>query len=72
MLDTQNALFVLRAILSKDSNSNLIVFNNWGRINDNHVGHVYISDNNTGIDLYCCHTTPCSDSANHTRLNIIP
>jgi len=56
----------------KDSNSNLIVFNNWGRINDNHVGHIYISDNNTGIDIYCCHSTPCKDSANHTRLNIIP
>ena len=56
----------------KDSNSNLIVFNNWGRINDNHVGHIDISDNNTGIDLYCCHTTPCKDSTNHTRLNIIP
>ena len=50
----------------------LVVFNNWGRINDNHIGYVFISDNNTGIDLYCCHTTPCKDSANHTRLNIIP
>ena len=50
----------------------LVVFNNWGTINDNHLGYVFISDNNTGIDLYCCHTTPCKDSANHTRLNIIP
>ena len=25
-----------------------------------------------GIDIYCCHKTPCKDSSNHTRLNIIP
>ena len=36
------------------------------------MGYVFISDNNTGIDLYCCHTNPCKDSANHTRLNIMP
>ena len=56
----------------KGSNSDLLVFNNWGRINDNHVGHIFISDNNTGIDIYCCHSTPCADTANHRRLNIIP
>ena len=56
----------------KGSNSDLLVFNNWGRINDNHVGHIFISDNNTGIDIYCCHSTPCTDTANHIRLNIIP
>ena len=47
----------------KGSNSDLLVFNNWGRINDNHVGHIFISDNNTGIDIYCCHSTPCADTA---------
>ena len=56
----------------KGSNSDLLVFSNWGRINDNHVGHIFISDNNTGIDIYCCHSTPCADTANHRRLNIIP
>ena len=55
----------------KQSNS-MMAFNNWGTLNDNHLGYIFISDNNTGIDLYCCHSTPCKDSANHTRLNIIP
>ena len=55
MLDTQNALFVLRAILSKIQ-IQILLFLIIERINDNHVGHIYISDNNTGIDLYCCHT----------------
>ena len=27
----------------------LVVFNNWGTINDNHL-YVFISDNNTGIN----------------------
>ena len=55
----------------KQSNS-MMAFNNWGTLNDNHLGYIFISDNNTGIDLYCCYSTPCKDSANHTRLNIIP
>ena len=37
----------------KQSNS-MMAFNNWGSINDNHLGYIFISDNNTGIDLYCC------------------
>tara|TARA_Y100001970_G_C14014712_1_gene740302 strand:+ start:54 stop:557 length:504 start_codon:yes stop_codon:yes gene_type:complete len=52
--------------------ASLMQFNNWGRINDNHLGYIFVSDNNTGIDIYCCYSTPCKDSANHTRLNIIP
>ena len=58
----------------KDSNSNLMVFNNWGRINDNHVGHIFVSDTDAGasIDLYCCYKKPCTDKANHNRVKITP
>ena len=52
--------------------SNIIYFNNWGRMNDNNLGTIFISDNNTGIDIYCCHSTPCKDASNHERVNIIP
>jgi hypothetical protein len=41
-------------------------------MNDNHLGYIFISDNNVGIDIYCCHSTPSKDTANYTRLNIIP
>jgi len=59
----------------KDSNSNLMVFNNWGgRIKDNHVGHIYVTDTDAGasIDLYCCYKKPCTDKANHNRVKITP
>ena len=54
--------------------SNIINFGNWGRINDNHLGFIWVSDTDAGanIDLYCCHTTPCQDKANHTRKKITP
>ena len=53
MLDTQNAHFVLSNPF-KDSNSNLLFLTIVEGYNDNHVGHIYISDNNTGMILYCC------------------
>ena len=51
-----------------------MVFNNWGRINDNHVGHIFVSTTDAGasIDLYCCYKTPCTDKANHERIKITP
>ena len=34
-----------------------MVFNNWGRINDNHAGHIFVGTTDAGasIDLYCCY-----------------
>ena len=50
----------------------LLVFNNWGRLEDSLLGHVFVSDNNSGIDIFCCYSTPCNNSANYNRVNIIP
>ena len=54
--------------------SSLLYFNNWGRINDNHLGTIFISDTDAGatIDMYCCYKTPCADKANHERIKITP
>ena len=65
-------MFLLHNEKSCKQSNSMMAFNNWGSINDNHLGCIFIKDNNTGIDLYCCQSTPCKDSANHTRLNIIP
>ncbi len=51
----------------------LMVFNNWGgRPKDNHVGYVFVTDNNSQIDIYCCHSTPCNNTANYNRVKITP
>ena len=50
----------------------LMVFNNWGALVDSLLGYVFVSDNNSGIDIFCCHSTPCNNSANYNRVNIIP
>ena len=44
------------------------------KMNDSNLGHIFINDTDSGasIDLYCCHTTPCKDKANHTRRKITP
>ena len=51
-----------------------MVFNNWGRINDNHAGHIFVGTTDAGasIDLYCCYKKPCTDKANHNRVKITP
>ena len=53
--------------------SNMIYFSNW-KMHDSNLGHIFITDTDSGanIDLYCCHTTPCKDKANHTRRKITP
>ena len=53
--------------------SNMIYFSNW-KMHDSNLGHIFITDTDAGanIDLYCCHTTPCKDKANHTRRKITP
>ena len=50
----------------------LMVFNNWGPLVDSLLGYIFVSDNNSGIDIFCCHSTPCNNSANYNRVNIIP
>ena len=52
----------------------LMQFGNWGgRPQDGHVGYVWVSDNNRDqIDIYCCHSTPCNNTANYNRVKIIP
>ena len=50
----------------------LLVFNNWGPLVDSLLGYIFVSDNNSGIDIFCCHSTPCNNSANYNRVNIIP
>ena len=51
----------------------LMQFANWGgRPKDSHVGYVFVSDNNSQIDIYCCHSTPCNNTANYNRVKITP